>query len=100
MAQKAQDIEVTIPVQTSQETRCNLDPVCSFANHFWGRQLAGVAIDKALQIVYILEFKRSTDRDEGFLEDKDAEATVASREIETTVFDPASQFLSNISRRA
>ena len=25
---------------------------------------------------------------------------VASREIETTVFDPASQFLSNISRRA
>jgi len=26
-------------------------------------------------------------------------ATVASREIETTVFDPASQFLSNISRR-
>jgi len=26
--------------------------------------------------------------------------TVASREIETTVFDPASQFLSNISRRA
>ena len=26
--------------------------------------------------------------------------TVASWEIETTVFDPASQFLSNISRRA
>jgi len=26
--------------------------------------------------------------------------TVASQEIETTVFDPASQFLSNISRRA
>ena len=26
--------------------------------------------------------------------------TVASREIETTGFDPASQFLSNISRRA
>jgi len=28
----------------------------------------------ALQIVYILEFKRSTDRDQGFLEVKDAEA--------------------------
>ena len=28
----------------------------------------------ALQIVYILEFKRSTDRDEGFLEVKEAEA--------------------------
>jgi len=34
----------------------------------------GVAINEALKIVYILEFKRSTDRDEGFLEVKDAKA--------------------------
>jgi len=38
------------------------------------RRLDGVAINEALKIVYILEFKRSTDRDEGFLEVKDAEA--------------------------
>ena len=34
----------------------------------------GVAINEALLIVYILEFKRSTDRDEGFLEVKEEEA--------------------------
>ena len=38
------------------------------------RRLDGVAINEALKIVYILEFIWSTDRDEGFLEKKDAEA--------------------------
>ena len=38
-----------------------------FVNRFWGRRPDGVAINEALQIVYILEFERSTDRDEGFL---------------------------------
>ena len=33
-----------------------------------------MGIDEARKIVYILEFKRSTDRDEGFLEVKEAEA--------------------------
>jgi len=60
--------------QKSQETRYNLDPGSFFINHFWGRRPDGVAINVALKIVYILEFKRSTDRDEGFLEVKDAEA--------------------------
>ena len=41
---------------------------------FRGRRPDGVAINEALKIAYILEFKRSTDRDEGFLEVKDAEA--------------------------
>ena len=74
LAEKAQDIEVTIPVKKSQETRYNLDPGSFSVNHFWGRRPDGVAINEALKIVYILEFKRSTDRDEGFLEVKDAEA--------------------------
>jgi len=39
-----------------------------------GRRPDGVAINEALQIVHILEFKRSTDRDEGYLEVKEAEA--------------------------
>ena len=43
-------------------------------NRFWGRRPNGVAINEALKIGYILEFKWSTDRDEGFLEAKDAEA--------------------------
>ena len=64
LAEKAQDIEVTIPVKKKS----------LFSNCFWGRRPDGVAIKEALQIGDILEFKRSTDRDEGFLEVKDAEA--------------------------
>jgi len=74
LAEKAQDIEGTIPVKKSQETRYNLDPGFVFVNCFWGRRPDGVAINEALKIVYILEFKWSTHRDEGFLEVKDAEA--------------------------
>jgi len=34
LAEKAQDIEETIPVKKSQETRYNLDPGSFFVNHF------------------------------------------------------------------
>ena len=72
LAEKAQDIQVTMHVKKSQEAWYNLDPGSSFVNCFWGRRPDGVAINEALQIGYILEFKRSTDRDEGFLKVKDA----------------------------
>ena len=62
LAEKAQDIEVTILVKKSQETRYNLDPGSFFVNCFWGRRQDGVAINEALKIVYVLEFERSTDR--------------------------------------
>jgi len=67
LAEKAKDIEVTIPVKKSQEARYNLDPGFSCVNRCWGRRPDGVAINEDLQIVHILEFKWSTDRDEGFL---------------------------------
>ena len=41
----------------------------------WGR------INEALKIVYILEFKRLIDKDEGFLEVKDAEANEQHKSI-------------------
>ena len=74
MAEKTQDIEVTITVKKSQEARYNLNPESFFINRLWGRRPDGVAINEALQIVCILEFKRSADRDEKFLEVKEAEA--------------------------
>jgi len=77
LTEKAQDIEVTIPVKKSQEARYNL----FFVNYFWGRRPDGVAINEALKIGYILEFKRSTDRDEGFLDVKDAEANEQHKNI-------------------
>jgi len=81
LVEKARDIEVTIPVKKSQETRYKLDPGSFFVNRFWGRRLDGVAINEALKIVHIFEFKRSTDRDEGFLEVKDAEANEQYKSI-------------------
>jgi len=74
LAEKAQAIEVTIPVKTSQETRHKHDPATFFMNRFCGRRPDGVTINEALQITYILEFKRSTDKGEGFLQAKEAEA--------------------------
>jgi len=52
----------------------NLDPKSFFINLFLGQAKNGVAINEALQTGYISEFKRFTDRDEGFLEVKEAEA--------------------------
>jgi len=37
LAEKVQDIEVTIPVKKSQEARHNFDPVSFFVYRFWGR---------------------------------------------------------------
>jgi len=49
VAQKAQDIEVTIPVKKIQESRNNLDPGSFFENRFWGRRPDGVAINEDVQ---------------------------------------------------
>ena len=58
----------------NQETLCSHVPVSCFVTCSWARRLDGVAINEALQIVYILEFKQSTDRDEASLDVKEAEA--------------------------
>jgi len=81
LAEKAQEIEVTVPVKKSQETWYNLDPGSFFINCFWGRRPDEVAINEALKIVYVVEFKRLTDRDEGFLEVTDAEANEQYKSI-------------------
>ena len=52
-----------------------------FVNRFWSRRPHGVAINESLKIGYILEFKRLTDRDEGFIEVKDAEANEQHKSI-------------------
>jgi len=37
LVEKAQDMEVTIPVKKSQDTQYNLDPESFFVNRYWGR---------------------------------------------------------------
>jgi len=39
LAEKAHDIEVTIPDKKSKEARYNLDSGSFFENCFWGRQI-------------------------------------------------------------
>jgi len=83
LAEKAQNVEVTIPVKKSQETRYNLDVGSFFVNCFCGRRPDGIAINEAFKIVCILDFKRWTHRDEGIqvLEVKDAEANEQHKSI-------------------
>ena len=50
LAEKVQDIEVTMPVKKSQETRY-LSKKSFFVNYFWGRRPDGVAIYEALKMV-------------------------------------------------
>ena len=52
LVEKAQDIEVTIPVKKSQKARYNLDPGSFFKNRFWGRRPDGILINEDRQIVY------------------------------------------------
>ena len=59
----------------------HLDPGSFFVNHFWGRRPDDFLINEALQIGYILEFEWSTNRDEGFLEVKDAEVNEQHKSI-------------------
>ena len=77
LAEKAQEIEVI----QSQEARYKLDPGSFFENLFWGRRQDGEAINEDMQNVYVLEFQRSTDRDEEFLEVKEAEANEQQKSI-------------------
>ena len=59
----------------------NFDPAAFFAHRFWSKRPDWVAINKALQIVYIIEFQRPTNRDEGFLQVKEAEANEQFKSI-------------------
>jgi len=83
LAKLAQGIEVTVQFKKSQEKRYNLNPVsfCVNSECFWYRQLDGVAINKVVEIEFIVEFKWSTDRDEGFLEVKEAKANEQHKSI-------------------
>jgi len=62
LAEEAQKIEVKIPVKKSQ-AQYNFDPTSVFVHYCWGRRPDWAAINEALQVVYILKFKQSTDRD-------------------------------------
>jgi len=83
LAEKAQATDVTIPVKRSQGKCYDLTPMSLSINRFkfQGRRPDSVAISEALKIVCILESKRPTDKDEEFLEVKEAGANKQRKSI-------------------
>jgi len=55
--------------------------VSFFVSRLWGRRPDRLIINEVVQIVYILEFKQTTDGDEEFLEVKETEANEKHKSI-------------------
>ena len=59
---KAADIEKTIVVKEHERARDDFDPTMFYEIRFWNRKPDGIVINKYHRTFYILEFKRSSDR--------------------------------------
>jgi len=62
-------------VKEHEMERHDFDPTKLNENSFWNRRPDGIVINKNHQTLCILEFKRSSDRNENFLRVKEDEAT-------------------------
>jgi len=73
--------EKTISVKEHERERYDFDPTMLYENYFWNRKPDGIVINKYHWTLYILEFKRSSDRNEDFLEVKEDEANEQYKSI-------------------
>ena len=78
--EKAAHIENPIVVKEHGRERHDFDPTVFYENSFWNRRQDGILINKNYQTVYILEFKRSSDRN-NFLGVKEDEANEQHKSI-------------------
>jgi len=67
LTEKAAVIEKTISVKEHERTRYDFDPTMFYECRFWNRRPDGIVIIKYHPTLYILEFKRSSDRNKDFL---------------------------------
>jgi len=74
LTEKAADIEKTISMKEHKRERNDFEQAMFNENCFWNRRPDGLLINKNHQTLYILEFKRSSDRNEDFLRVKENEA--------------------------
>jgi len=81
LTEKAADIEKMTSVKEHKRERYYFDPTMFCENRFWNRRPDGIVIDNNHQALYILEFKRSSDRNEDFLRVKEDEANEQHRSI-------------------
>jgi len=68
-------------VKEHERERYDFDPTMFYENHFWNRRPNGIVIKKNHRTLYILEFKRSSDRNEDFLRVKEDEANEQHKSI-------------------
>ena len=78
---KAAEIEKTISVKEHEREGYAFDSTMFYENRFWNRWPDGRVINKNHQTLYILEFKRSSDRNENFLGVKEDEANKQHKSI-------------------
>ena len=81
LTEKAADIEKTIVVKEHERARYYFDPIIFYENRFWNRRPDGIVINKYHRTLYILEFKRSSDRHKDFLRVKENETNEQHRSI-------------------
>ena len=67
LTEKATDIEKTIVVKEHERAPYDFDPTMFYINRFWNRRPDGIVINNYHRTLYILEFKRSSDRKKDFL---------------------------------
>jgi len=63
LTEKAADIDKTISVKEHERERYDFDPTMIDENLVWNRRPDVIVINKNHRTLYILEFKRSSDRD-------------------------------------
>jgi len=80
LMKNAADIEKTIVVKEHERARYGFDPTMFYKNRFWNWRPDGIVINKFHRTLYILEFKRSSDRYKDFLRVKEDEANDQHRE--------------------
>jgi len=68
-------------VKEHERERYDFDPTMFYENRFWNRKLDGIVINKNHRTLYILEFKRSSDRNEDVLRVKEDEANEQHKSI-------------------
>jgi len=79
LTEKAADIEKTIAVKEHERKRYDFDPIMFHENCFWNQRPDGLAINKNHRTLYILEFRRSSDRNKDFMRLKEDEANEQHR---------------------
>jgi len=68
-------------VKEHERARYDFDPTMFYENRFWNRRPDGIVINRYHRTLYIVEFKRSSDRNKNFLRVKEHEANEQQRSI-------------------